>query len=1000
VRFFRGVTVQLPHQNLPAFILLALLLCCVPVMAQSVPDEGKPQPKTTTQAAEILASYEGQRTASVEIAGQPGVTMSEVANNILLHAGDAYSKAKVDASIAAIQSNTKYTSVLPTVEPVADGVRVMLVLQPAYYFGIFRFPGAPQFSYSRLMQVTNYPSIAPYNAQDVRQAVENLTAFYQREGYFQVEVTPQLKIDTSHGLVDVDFKTTLNKKGKFGEIHIAGATPEQTEVFQRKLVSLMARLRGSAIRPGKTYSLKTLTNAADYLQKSLVKQKRLAAQVKLVGAKFNQTTNRADIDFQVSTGPIVNVDVKGAHLWSWTKKSLLPIYQGVGIDPEVVQEGRQSLVSYYQAKGYFDAKVDASFDQKESGDTITYDITKDKKHKVASVSVSGNTYIPSAELLTHVVVEKAPIFRPGKYSEKLVRTSVKNLSAVYESEGYSTVKVVPVITKIDGNIQVTFQITEGVRDVVRAVSVEGADTVALDQVIPGGLKVKAGQPYSQKFVQADRTAILAYYLKSGYLTATFRQTAKAASKNDLHTVDVNYFIHEGPQVHTADVITLGRVKAQQRLIAEDASSIVPGQTLTETQLLTSESLLYDHPGVFDWAEVDLKKQITTQTKEDVLVKVHEAKKNQITYGFGFEIINRGGSVPSGTVALPNLPPVGLPSNYQTSQKTFYGPRATFEYTRNNVRGKGESLSFTAFVGRLDQRGSVYYINPRLRWTKWSGTLSFTGEHNGQNPIFSSNQVLGSYQIQRPLDLARTKTLFLRYSYSDTRLSEIIIPDLVPEADRNVRLSTLSATYTHDTRDNVLDAHKGMLQSVQLDYNTSKLGSSVDFARLQLQQTYFRKVFGETIWANSVRVGVAVPLAGSRVPLSESFFTGGGSTLRGFPLQGAGPQRGVEICSSGTPNCGQFIQVPSGGRELFLLNSELRIPLPIKKGLGVVAFYDGGNVFPAVGLSQFISLYTNTVGAGLRYATPVGPVRIDFGHNLNPTPGIQGNQYFISIGQAF
>src|ERR1700712_2876381 len=149
-----------------------------------------------------------------------------------------------------------------------------------------------------------------------------------------------------------------------------------------------------------------------------------------------------------------------------------------------------------------------------------------------------------------------------------------------------------------------------------------------------------------------------------------------------------------------------------------------------------------------------------------------------------------------------------------------------------------------------------------------------------------------------------------------------------------------------------------------------------------------KAFGGTIWANSLRIGMAVPLAGSRVPLSESFFTGGGSTLRGFPLQGAGPQREVEVCSSGTPNCNQFIQVPSGGRELFLLNSELRIPLPIKKGLGVVAFYDGGNVFPAVGFSNFVSLYTNTVGAGLRYATPVGPVRLDFGHNLNPTPGIQ------------
>ena len=150
-------------------------------------------------------------------------------------------------------------------------------------------------------------------------------------------------------------------------------------------------------------------------------------------------------------------------------------------------------------------------------------------------------------------------------------------------------------------------------------------------------------------------------------------------------------------------MTLGRLRTQQRLIDLDVSSIKPEHPLTETQLLLAGSKLYDHTGVFDWAEVDPKRQITTQTKEDVLAKVHEAKRNQMTYGIGFEIINRGGSVPGGTVALPNLPPVGLPSNFTTSQVTFYGPRGSFQYTRNNLGGKDNSLSFTGFAGRLDQR---------------------------------------------------------------------------------------------------------------------------------------------------------------------------------------------------------------------------------------------------------------------------------------------------------
>ena len=231
--------------------------------------------------------------------------------------------------------------------------------------------------------------------------------------------------------------------------------------------------------------------------------------------------------------------------------------------------------------------------------------------------------------------------------------------------------------------------------------------------------------------------------------------------------------------------------------------------LTETELLTAESQLYNHAGVFDWAEVDPKRSITTQDREDVLVKVHEAPKNQINYGFGFEIINRGGNIPSGTVAIPNLPPVGLPSSFTTNQQTFYGPRGTFQYTRNNVLGKGESLSFTGFAGRLDQRAAAYYINPNFRWSPWRSTASFSAERNQENPIFSDQILLGSYQIQRSIDKANAVVLFLRYSFSKTDLTRLEIPELVSPENLHVRLSTISANLTRDTRDNTLDEHKGV-----------------------------------------------------------------------------------------------------------------------------------------------------------------------------------------------
>lgn len=957
-------------------------------------------PKTSPQTADILPSYEGQKVTTIEIAGQPDFRTSQFESSFAQHAGEPFSMGKIKATIENLKRAGKFKTVQLQVSPEADGVRVLMVLEPAYYFGIYRFPGTGRFTYSRLIQVTNYPPEAPYNAEEIRQSTSKLVSFFRQEGYFLATVEPETRIDTAHMLVNVIFHVNLNRRSKFGQIDIAGATPPQTAKLRHGLQSLWARLRGAAIRPGKNYRRKTLTNASQFLQKKLATQGYLNARVKLSGAEYIAATNRADIHFDIDTGPVIHVKIEGAHLWSWTRKSLLPVYQGIGVDSEVVQEGDRYLVSYFQSKGYFDAKVESHFQKSPSGDTIVYRIVKGSRHKVAAVQLVGNRSGTTKKLKQFVTVQKAHFLSRGKYSEALVRSSTGNLTNVYKSEGFSDVKVTPAVMNDGKNVSVTFHIQPGTRDVVNSLHIEGAETMTQTQLAPKGLQLAPGKPYSQKLVQTDRNHILARYLELGYLTATFRETAKSVSKSDPHHIDVTYHIYEGPQVFTADVLTLGRQHTQQRLINRDVASIQPHQPLTETKLLTSQSSLYTNTGVFDWAEVDPKRRITTQTSEDVLVKVHEAKKNQITYGFGFEMVNRGGNIPSGTVAIPNLPPVGLPSDFTTSQKTYYGPRGTFEYTRNNVRGKGESLSLTAFAGRLDQRGGAYYIDPNFLWSKWTSTLALTVEHDGENPIFSSQQEIASYQFQRPINKAKNNIFFLRYSFSKTDLTNILIPELVPTEDQHISLSTVSASVTHDTRDNPIDAHKGLLQSEELDFNSTKLGSNVDFAKLTTQTAYFKTIMHNIVWANSIRIGLAQPFSGSFVPLSEAFFSGGGSTLRGFPLDSAGPQRPVKVCSSGSSTDCTYIQVPTGGNELLILNSEFRIPLPIKQNLGMAAFYDGGNVFPNVGFHDFTSLYSNNVGLGLRYSTPVGPVRVDVGRNLNPVPGISATQYFISIGQAF
>ncbi len=956
-------------------------------------------PATAPQVQEVLPSYEGQNVVSVEIAGRPDLDQQQLTSLLAQREGQPFSRAKIDQSITALKDSGQVKEVQVEVRPQADGVRVLLVCQPAIYFGIFNFPGADgRFSYSRLLQVSDYPPRGAYSPVDIQNAQTSLTKFFQQNGYFEADVKPEVQTDAAHELVNVAFHVSLNRHAKFGKVILKGVPPEEEQRLQKALKSWIARVRVSAIRAGKPYSLRRIQNATQYLESQLISHDYLGSRVQMAGAEYDRATHRADLQFEVTLGARAHVKVEGAHLWGRTQKKLLPIYQIAGLDPELIQESRENLISHFQSKGYFDVAVQSDVQLAPNGQTILFRVIKGARHKVKEVEIVGNQELSDDQLQGRVKVQEGRFFSHGAFSQRLVKTSADNLKRVYQAAGFSSVTVTPEVERAGGNISVAFRVKEGPRDIVESLHVVGNTTVPVSTLAPQGLKITEGQPYSTKNVDEDRNQIGAQYLRLGYLNANFRATARPVGK-DPHRLDVTYTISEGPKVILGSVATLGAKVTRQSLIDRTAR-LKPETPLQEDDMLAAEGRLYSL-GIFDWAEIDPRRQITTQTQEDVLVKLHEGRQNDIKYGFGFEVLNRGGSIPSETIALPGLPPVGLPTSFKTSQKTFWGPRATLQYTRNNIRGLGETLTFAALGARLVQRGSASYANPHFVGSNWGSSLTLSGERNSENPIFTSRTGDFGFQLERLLNEAATRTLTLRYDYRETALTNLLIPDLVSPEDQHVRLSILSGTYVRDTRDHPLDAHKGMYQTLELGINPTALGSSVNFARLRAQQAYYKEIGKGIVWANSLRMGVEQEFAGSRVPVSELFFSGGGSTLRGFPLNGAGPQRSVQVCSNPSdPSTCAFIRVPTGGRELFILNSEFRIPLPIKKGLGLVAFYDGGNVFEHVGFRDFGSNYTNSVGVGLRYATPIGPVRVDLGHNFNALTGIKATQIFITLGQAF
>jgi outer membrane protein assembly factor BamA len=253
--------------------------------------------------------------------------------------------------------------------------------------------------------------------------------------------------------------------------------------------------------------------------------------VKLISAEYDATTNRADITFQVNTGPVVKINTAGAHMSGRTIRSLVPIYQVNAVGDELIREGQNNIQSYFQKKGYFDTKVDFKVDNIPSGTSITNYIHKDGRFKVTKVAFAGNQHFSAKELQSHVSIEKAHFLSHGNYSEELLRTSASNLRDTYRAAGYAEATVVPSVTRDKGNVAVTFRVTEGPLNVVRSLAIQGNNSLPESQFAPHGLNLGPGKPYSQDLVLKDRSTIMARYLTlaTDVTTTVFRGAGAVSS---------------------------------------------------------------------------------------------------------------------------------------------------------------------------------------------------------------------------------------------------------------------------------------------------------------------------------------------------------------------------------------------------------------------------------------------------------------------------------------
>jgi outer membrane protein insertion porin family len=470
-----------------------------------------------------------------------------------------------------------------------------------------------------------------------------------------------------------------------------------------------------------------------------------------------------------------------------------------------------------------------------------------------------------------------------------------------------------------------------------------------DQETPRELAARPGLPYRVSDVVASREFLLSAWRRAGYLEA--RVEPDIEMSEDREEVRVRFVVEPGPRTIVGHVVVAGLRETREVAVAREIV-LRRGEPFSFERVLESQKRLLSL-GIFERVTIS-ELDPTRERRRDVVVTVEEAPRTSVSWGVGY------------------------------SEQDLL--RGSIEVTRRNLRGMGRSAS--VFV-RGSFRGSRFLLNLREPWLFGRPLDSFvTAFWEEEDRItFDYNRKGGIAQVGQKLD-PRT-TLIYRYLYQDTTVFNIEVPP--EEIDRQFRTYTVSGpafSVVWDGRDDPLEPRRGAFFASDLGLTSERLGGT-NYVKGYFQAANIHRLRPDLAVVYSLRLGLAATYGDALplIPLPERFFAGGAYGPRGWPVDGVGPK-------VVNPD-GEFFA--TGGNALLLGGVELRYD--VTRSFQLASFLDLGNVFLEVRDLSIADL-RKSVGVGVRYLTPIGPIRLDYGHKIHRLPGESPGRFHLTIGYAF
>ncbi len=986
-----------------------LLACVATVVLTGSPNIAAAQataaPAPGVQSAGPVAdaaTYVGRPVEQLQVFvdGQP-TTDAAITDLLETHVGRPLAMADVRESIAHLYSLGRFQDVrVDAATSSSGGVSLRFDLVPLRSVQDVEFTGTLGLDKGLLRRTIADRYGARPPVARAADAARTLEALYRDHGYLGAVVGATPTTAADGGSTVLTFHVEPGPRATIADVKIDGDPRTARATLERQL----------GVQRGSPYEAPQLQQRLDEFTTKLRKRGFYEATAS-PRATISEDKRSVDLTIAVRSGPAVTVRYEGDPLPADRLKELVPVERENSATEDLLEDSIVAIRAYLRQQGYW--KGDASWRREETAEALSlvFQIKKGMRYYVAEpVQLSGNQAIPADELRTMIGL------KPG---ELFVESGLSGASAaiteLYRQRGFVSATVKYSVVETDprrpdeGLIKPVIVISEGPRTLVGTVQITGSSALS-EPELRARVKLGEGQPFYQPQLNADRDALILEYLNIGFSSAEVVVTP--VFSNDRTRADVTFAVQEGPQIIVDHILIVGNTHTDPRVILNEMK-LRPGAPLGREDRDESQRAL-SALGLFRRVRITELRH-GSGNRQDILVTVDEAPMTTISYGGGAEA----------NQVLRATGPSG-----EARTEIEFAPRGFFNIGRRNVGGRNRTVDLYTRLSLHRQDGNPddptdtpsglafpeyrvvgTFRQPRAFWS--SDVVVTAATEQGVRSSFNfARKGVNADMLRR---LSPSIRVSGRYSFNTTRtFDEQLDEEEQATIDRvfpQVRLSAFSGAVARDTRDSVIDPSRGNFLSAEGTLAARSLGGQVGFLKTYLQGLWFRQLTSRrpVVLATRGAIGLAdgfpregqavddsgAPIPGETVqiddlPASERFFAGGDTTIRGFALDTVGTS--ATISASGFPR---------GGNAVLILNSELRVPL--WRDIGAAFFADGGNVFDRVTNFDFGEL-RGALGLGLRYRSPVGPIRIDVGFKMDRRE-IGGQLeprvvWHFSIGQAF